>query len=55
MTTLSFDDFRIDLARCLRRNRINRRQALWLIGVGTLCPGTLSLQGCATSPVTGES
>ncbi|SHH32431.1 M48 family metalloprotease [Desulfofustis glycolicus] len=55
MTTRSFDDFRIDLARCLRRNRISRRQALWLIGVGTLCPSTISLQGCATSPVTGES
>ncbi|MDX9707307.1 MAG: M48 family metalloprotease [Azospira sp.] len=36
------------LARNLERNRLTRRQALWLLGAG-------ALSGCATSPVTGES
>ncbi|MDX9886332.1 M48 family metalloprotease [Thauera sp.] len=39
-----------DLARSLERNRITRRQALWLLGAGAA-----SLSGCATSPVTGKS
>ncbi len=46
--------FHRELARSLRANRISRRQALWLLGVAALSPGTLGLQGCATSPVTGE-
>ena len=44
---MSFFD---DLARSLERNRITRRQALWLLGAGAA-----SLSGCATSPVTGKS
>ena len=39
-----------DLARSLERNRLTRRQALWLLGAGAA-----SLSGCATSPVTGKS
>ena len=39
------------LADHLERNRVTRRQALWLMGAG--CAGVLS--GCATSPVTGQS
>lgn len=49
---MSFSD---ELARSLRLNRVTRRQALWLIGAGTLGAATPSLQGCATSPVTGET
>ena len=45
---MSFFD---DLALSLERNRITRRQALWLLGAGAA--GVAS--GCATSPVTGES
>lgn len=41
-----------DLARNLERNRVTRRQALWLIGAGCASAG---LSGCTTSPVTGES
>ena len=44
---MSFFD---DLALSLERNRITRRQALWLLGAGAA-----SLSGCATSPVTGKS
>ena len=40
-----------DLARSLERNRITRRQALWLLGAGAAA----GLSGCATSPVTGET
>ncbi len=40
-----------DLARSLERNRITRRQAMWLIGAGAAA----GLSGCATSPVTGET
>jgi predicted Zn-dependent protease len=49
---MSFSD---DLARHLEKNRITRRQALWLLGAGAAGAATVSLQGCATSPVTGES
>ncbi len=45
---MSFFD---DLARSLERNRITRRQALWLLGAGAAA----GLSGCATSPVTGET
>ncbi|CAM5415317.1 peptidase M48 Ste24p [Thauera sp. 28] len=38
------------LARSLERNRITRRQALWLLGAGTA-----ALSGCAASPVTGKT
>lgn len=48
---MSFSD---ELARSLRRNRITRRQALWLLGASTVGVAGLSLQGCATSPVTGK-
>lgn len=40
------------LARNLERNRLTRRQALWLLGAGCVAGG---LSGCTTSPVTGES
>ena len=43
-----------DLARDLACNRINRRQALWLLGAGSV-GATLALQGCGISPVTGKS
>jgi len=46
--------FSDDLAQGLRTNRITRRQALWLFGAGVLSASSLSLQGCATSPVTGR-
>ncbi|MFN3988299.1 MAG: M48 family metalloprotease [Rhodocyclaceae bacterium] len=49
---MSFAD---DLARSLTRNRITRRQALWLLGAGAVGAGMASLQGCATSPVTGQT
>lgn len=44
-------EFFSTLADHLERNRVTRRQALWLIGAS--CVGSLS--GCATSPVTGQS
>jgi predicted Zn-dependent protease len=40
------------LSRHLERNRVTRRQALWLMGAGC---ASAALGGCATSPVTGES
>lgn len=49
---MSFSD---DLARSLETNRISRRQALWLLGAGALGASSLSLQGCAASPVTGKN
>lgn len=39
-------------ARRLRRNRLRRRDTLWLFGAATAVP---ALSGCATSPVTGET
>lgn len=42
------------LAERLRRNRITRRDMLWLFGVGTGAAATAVLSGCAVSPVTGE-
>lgn len=48
---MSFSD---ELARDLARNRITRRQALWLLGAGT-AGAALALQGCSVSPVTGKS
>jgi len=39
------------LSRRLRRNRLTRRDLLWLFGTGMAAS---SLSGCATSPVTGE-
>jgi predicted Zn-dependent protease len=45
-------NFLEQFARNLERNRVTRRQALWLIGASTV---GASLSGCATSPVTGES
>ena len=41
-------DPRVDLAAALQRNRITRRQMLWLLGAS-------ALSGCATSPVGGGS
>ncbi|MFM2052640.1 MAG: hypothetical protein RL456_677 [Pseudomonadota bacterium] len=35
----------------LRRNRLSRRDTLWLFGASA---GAVALQGCAVSPVTGE-
>lgn len=46
--------FSEDLVRSLETNRITRRQALWLMGVGALSASSVSLQGCAASPVTGK-
>jgi len=46
-TTMNHDAF----AERLRRNRLSRRDVLWLFGVGVAAS---SLSGCATSPVTGE-
>lgn len=43
------------LAQRLQANRIGRRQALWLLGASTLGVATGGLQGCAKSPVTGQS
>jgi len=40
-----------DLARRLVRNRLTRRDTLWLFGASV---GVTTLQGCATSPVTGR-
>jgi len=37
------------------RNRVSRRDALWLFGVSTAAAATASMGGCATSPVTGKS
>lgn len=42
-----------DFAARLRGNRLNRRDTLWLFGASTAA--VAGLQGCATSPVTGES
>lgn len=42
-----------NLARNLERNRVTRREALWLLGATGA--GVLGLSGCATSPVTGKS
>ncbi len=39
-----------DLPWRLRRNRVTRRDVLWLFGAGAAA----SLSGCATSPVTGQ-
>ncbi len=44
-----------ELSESLRTNRITRRQVLWLLGVGSLSACSWSLQGCATSPVTGRN
>jgi beta-barrel assembly-enhancing protease len=44
-----------DLALRLLRNRLTRRDALWLFGVSTGAAATAALAGCATSPVTGKS
>lgn len=43
------------LARRLQSNRLGRRDALWLLGVSSIGLGAGSLQGCAQSPVTGET
>lgn len=42
------------LASNLQKNRISRRQALWLVGASSVGASLASLQGCATSPVTGR-
>lgn len=47
------DPFR-GLADRLRANRVGRRDALWLLGASTVGVAA-SLQGCAKSPVTGQS
>jgi beta-barrel assembly-enhancing protease len=41
------------LAERLRRNRLSRRDVLWLFGVSTSAAASAALTGCATSPVTG--
>ncbi len=42
------------LAQRLRRNRLSRRDTLWLFGAATSAASASLLQGCAVSPVTGE-
>ncbi|WP_119157124.1 M48 family metalloprotease [Caldimonas tepidiphila] len=44
-----------ELALRLRRNRISRRDAMWLFGAGTTVLAAPLLQGCASSPVTGRT
>ncbi|MDO9203074.1 MAG: peptidase M48, partial [Hydrogenophaga sp.] len=43
------------LANSLQRNRISRRQALWLLGASSVGASLASLQGCAQSPVSGKT
>ena len=43
------------LATTLRHNRVTRRQAMWLLGASSVGASLVSLQGCAQSPVTGET
>jgi len=43
------------LAHSLQINRVSRRQALWLFGAASVGTTLANLQGCAQSPVTGES
>jgi len=43
------------LTQRLLRNRLTRRDALWLFGVGAGAAASAALSGCATSPVTGET
>ena len=43
------------LALRLQHNRIGRREALWLLGASSAAVVTGTLQGCAKSPVTGQS
>ena len=43
------------LADRILRNRVSRRDALWLFGVSAGAAATVSLGGCATSPVTGKT
>lgn len=47
MTTFDHEGF----SNRLRRNRLTRRDTLWLFGAGVTAS---ALSGCATSPVTGE-
>ena len=47
------DDHSNDFAARLRGNRLTRRDTLWLFGASTAA--VAGLQGCATSPVTGQS
>lgn len=42
------------LAQRLRRNRLSRRDTLWLLGASSGAAGLAVLSGCAVSPVTGE-
>ena len=42
------------LAERIRRNRLERRDVLWLLAGATLAPTLAATSGCATSPVTGE-
>ncbi|MCW7538734.1 M48 family metalloprotease [Aquabacterium sp. A7-Y] len=46
-------DFPHDLAARLQRNRLSRRDTLWLFGAGTA--GVALLPGCAVSPVSGQN
>ena len=48
---MSDDEADAGLSRRLRRNRLTRRDVLWLFGAGVAAS---SVSGCATSPVTGE-
>lgn len=42
------------LARRLHKNRLTRRDTVWLFGAACAATATASLSGCATSPVTGK-
>ncbi len=43
------------LADELKRNRVSRRSSFWLLGAASAAPALSALQGCAQSPVTGQS
>ncbi|MBL8315896.1 MAG: M48 family metalloprotease [Rubrivivax sp.] len=51
MQTSQTPGFGHGLARRLQANRLTRRDTLWLFGAST---AVVTLQGCATSPVTGQ-
>ena len=42
------------LSESLRRQRLTRRHALWLLGASATATTLASLQGCAQSPISGE-
>ena len=43
------------LAQGIQSRRLSRRQALWLVSASSGAAALASLQGCAQSPVTGQT